>query len=481
MTEAHSFSAVWFGDLVHGHGRNVTELTGPSQIVTACTTASSLDDGRAELAREPLGDVLRRGIDAIERRHIIDAAVVELLRQRFELVPRADEIDGDGVGIDAARARREVRFDFVRVPVQRLGDAAVLAQKMRGFEAGGDADGEARACSFSPTPHSRLPTPAQSSPRSSPAPALHPASIATAANPRRGDRPSSRRDSSPRPVRSASATFCGAPRRPWAPRPEVYNAPRPPMPLPKSILCTACKKTYPEGWKRCPYCGFDEMRARQDGPIRKYMQRKLQEFEQRTGKKDERRGGGQASASGGASAAAAARAWTRWPSAASDARAVRSRNVRRNSSVLRSSNRGAASRGRADRKASPASPWRQSRRRIRTESERCRSAAANRVRRASRVLPARRRRRVRAAEGGTPRPEGDGPNVAAVSAVAGAVGRPRAVRRRREADAAASVIARGESGATSERGASRSPLRAPRAFRPLTRHLKRPDSIALRG
>ena len=67
------------------------------------------------------------------------------------------------------------------------------------------------------------------------------------------------------------------------------------MPLPKSILCTACKKTYPEGWKRCPYCGFDEMRARQDGPIRKYMQRKLQEFEQRTGKsidkKDERRGG----------------------------------------------------------------------------------------------------------------------------------------------------------------------------------------------
>src|SRR5467141_3925073 len=71
---------------------------------------------------------------------------------------------------------------------------------------------------------------------------------------------------------------------------------RPPtMPLPKSILCSACKKTYPEGWKRCPYCGFDEMRSRQDGPIRKYMQRKLQEFEQRTGKssgnKDERRPG----------------------------------------------------------------------------------------------------------------------------------------------------------------------------------------------
>ncbi|HEY5610907.1 MAG TPA: hypothetical protein VIL97_06860, partial [Thermoanaerobaculia bacterium] len=43
---------------------------------------------------------------------------------------------------------------------------------------------------------------------------------------------------------------------------QVYNARR--MPLPKSILCNACKKTYPEGWKRCPYCGFDPHQTRRD-------------------------------------------------------------------------------------------------------------------------------------------------------------------------------------------------------------------------
>jgi rRNA maturation endonuclease Nob1 len=32
------------------------------------------------------------------------------------------------------------------------------------------------------------------------------------------------------------------------------------MPLPKSVVCTSCKKTDPEGWKRCPYCGHDELR-----------------------------------------------------------------------------------------------------------------------------------------------------------------------------------------------------------------------------
>jgi len=36
------------------------------------------------------------------------------------------------------------------------------------------------------------------------------------------------------------------------------------MPLPKSLLCVSCKHTYPEGWKRCPYCGYDEVRVKQE-------------------------------------------------------------------------------------------------------------------------------------------------------------------------------------------------------------------------
>ncbi len=55
------------------------------------------------------------------------------------------------------------------------------------------------------------------------------------------------------------------------------------MPLPKSILCSACRKTYPEGWRRCPYCGHDELRLRQDAIARRFMQKKLQEYEQRVG------------------------------------------------------------------------------------------------------------------------------------------------------------------------------------------------------
>src|SRR5438128_9980090 len=54
------------------------------------------------------------------------------------------------------------------------------------------------------------------------------------------------------------------------------------MPLPKSILCSACKKTYPEGWRRCPYCGHDELRLKQDAAGRKFLQKKVQEFEQKT-------------------------------------------------------------------------------------------------------------------------------------------------------------------------------------------------------
>jgi hypothetical protein len=48
------------------------------------------------------------------------------------------------------------------------------------------------------------------------------------------------------------------------------------MPLPKSILCTSCKKTYPEGWKRCPYCGYDEQQKRDDARTAKDMSRRVQ-------------------------------------------------------------------------------------------------------------------------------------------------------------------------------------------------------------
>src|SRR5436309_1050030 len=62
-----------------------------------------------------------------------------------------------------------------------------------------------------------------------------------------------------------------------------------PMPLPKSVTCSSCKKTYPEGWKRCPYCGFDESRAKAESQARRYMQQKLREWESRTGKSQPRR------------------------------------------------------------------------------------------------------------------------------------------------------------------------------------------------
>ncbi|HKS23426.1 MAG TPA: hypothetical protein VJZ76_11540, partial [Thermoanaerobaculia bacterium] len=66
------------------------------------------------------------------------------------------------------------------------------------------------------------------------------------------------------------------------------------MPLPKSVVCAACKRTYPEGWRRCPYCGHDDLRSRQESQARKFMARKVAEFEQRQGtqRKEERRGGG---------------------------------------------------------------------------------------------------------------------------------------------------------------------------------------------
>ena len=56
------------------------------------------------------------------------------------------------------------------------------------------------------------------------------------------------------------------------------------MPLPKSILCSACNKTYPEGWRRCPYCGHDAIGLKQQAIAQKYMQRKVQDFEQKFGR-----------------------------------------------------------------------------------------------------------------------------------------------------------------------------------------------------
>jgi hypothetical protein len=63
------------------------------------------------------------------------------------------------------------------------------------------------------------------------------------------------------------------------------------MPLPKSVLCTNCKKTYPEGWKRCPYCGHSESAQKAEAQSRRFMQQKLREWEQRTGRPREEHSG----------------------------------------------------------------------------------------------------------------------------------------------------------------------------------------------
>ncbi|HMC23521.1 MAG TPA: hypothetical protein VKL19_16815, partial [Thermoanaerobaculia bacterium] len=83
---------------------------------------------------EPLRNVLRRWIDAIEWRNVIDAAIVELLCQGLQLLLRTDEVDSDGVGIDSAALRCELRFDLVRMPMKRLRDPAIFTQKMSGLE-----------------------------------------------------------------------------------------------------------------------------------------------------------------------------------------------------------------------------------------------------------------------------------------------------------------------------------------------------------
>ncbi|MGH9456554.1 MAG: hypothetical protein ACRD2J_02825, partial [Thermoanaerobaculia bacterium] len=47
------------------------------------------------------------------------------------------------------------------------------------------------------------------------------------------------------------------------------------MPLPKSILCSACTRTYPEGWLRCPYCGHDPVRMRREADAARRLRAKL--------------------------------------------------------------------------------------------------------------------------------------------------------------------------------------------------------------
>ena len=117
---------------------------------------------------------------------------------------------------------------------------------------------------------SRLPTPTPEHPRNHLL--AHPqlahfvrGSIAIAADPRRAR--SSQQSDGTRALRQLDQRLqCFAPLRVvLGVHGRSVQCARPTMPLPKSILCSACRKTYPEGWKRCPYCGFDEVRARQDG------------------------------------------------------------------------------------------------------------------------------------------------------------------------------------------------------------------------
>jgi len=44
-----------------------------------------------------------------------------------------------------------------------------------------------------------------------------------------------------------------------------------PMPLPRSLTCNACKRTYPEGWLRCPFCGFDPQKQKRDRQIERAL------------------------------------------------------------------------------------------------------------------------------------------------------------------------------------------------------------------
>src|SRR6185436_18650575 len=287
MTLDHSFSAVWFGSLfialirvplpgLRRHERHGVYRTFP-QRDRGHDRVLVVDRG-LQLPREPLRDVFRARVDLVERRDVVDAAVVERFRERLELLLRADEVDRDGVAIEPAAARGEVGFDFVRVPVQRLGDAAIFTEKVRRLEPRLDADGELTGHA----PPGRCGRSAPRWRRARGAPGRWPASAGAR---RRGGRPSRRWACCRRRARSARAAFCAG----FHPHPEVYNARRFTMPLPKSVTCSSCRRTYPEGWKRCPYCGHDELRNKQEQQARRFMDRKMREFEQRTGRTSSRK------------------------------------------------------------------------------------------------------------------------------------------------------------------------------------------------
>ena len=67
------------------------------------------------------------------------------------------------------------------------------------------------------------------------------------------------------------------PAREGADRPIVCTMP-PRMPLPRSLTCTACKHTYPEGWCRCPYCGFDPEKEKRDKLVERVLSRKFPRY-----------------------------------------------------------------------------------------------------------------------------------------------------------------------------------------------------------
>lgn len=51
-----------------------------------------------------------------------------------------------------------------------------------------------------------------------------------------------------------------------------------PMPLPRSLTCSSCQHTYPEGWKRCPYCGFDPEKQKRDRQIERALVKRFPSY-----------------------------------------------------------------------------------------------------------------------------------------------------------------------------------------------------------
>jgi hypothetical protein len=50
------------------------------------------------------------------------------------------------------------------------------------------------------------------------------------------------------------------------------------MPLPRSLTCSSCQHTYPDGWRRCPYCGFDPEKQKRDRQIERALARKFPSY-----------------------------------------------------------------------------------------------------------------------------------------------------------------------------------------------------------